>query len=329
MHVVSIFAALLAAGLTTLFSARADEAFDYLVESVCLDRTGALVPSVLAPGCRGARHREEQDEIAQQRHDWPAEAERARRGGGYQRSVSFRLDTQATGPVAVQTFDFGGGERRFGAFDAGKGDGGQAVIVRDGVAIITMTEDGSGGVQWFAGAACRSAVEPLRSGWVLFGDLRDATWRETVARLRIARDASACPAAFDASFTRWTRVAMDWPVLFDGVIDTSRPTLAALDTIVSEHFGGGDREKADHLERFFLVRGLGLVRWERWEQVGRSRRSDIATRAERLLASGRCPHVGLSEAPSPAWRRIDCRTWTNFVTSAESALPFGWRGGNP
>ena len=38
-----------------------------------------------------------------------------------------------------------------------------------------------------------------------------------------------------------------------------------LDTVISEHFGKQNVESSDHLERFFLAKGIGLIRWERWQ----------------------------------------------------------------
>jgi hypothetical protein len=293
----------------------------WLVEGLCgaASEEGRL-PVVLAPSCAGASPRMAGDAAAFERHDWPAAREARQRAAGYQRSTSFLVRRPNGRVEAVQTFDFGvgasdGGERRFGAFDAGRGDGGQMVTVEGDTAVIAMTEDGSGGVQWFTGSRCRTGAPPERSGWVLFSGEPRPTWTAVVAELRITRTEADCPTRFDLSYTRWRGLALDWPYLIGGQPREGQPVLPALDTVVSEHFGGGSVERADHLERFFLVRGVGLARWERWEQIERSRRPDVAERAERLDRSGRCPPLEVDAAPGPGWLRIDCRHWMNFVAT--------------
>ncbi|MGL4241183.1 MAG: hypothetical protein ACRCTI_08735, partial [Beijerinckiaceae bacterium] len=193
-------------------TARAD--MTYLAEAICGGEPA--LPKVIATACPNPRPRGADDVVAFQRHDWPARAEASRRPGGYQRSVSFLRRGPGGDVLAVQTFDFGGGDRRFGAFDAGRGDGGQVVALAGGTARITMTEDGSGGVQWFTGSACRGETETTRSGWLLFGSARGPSWRTSIAALRITRAADDCPSAFDQSYTRWREQAADIPVLFDG-----------------------------------------------------------------------------------------------------------------
>jgi hypothetical protein len=299
--------------------------FVYLAEIVCDAGHGAaLVPAALADDCPVARLRGESDVVALQRHDWPAAAEAARRPQGYQRSISYIARDAKGRWMAVQTFDFGGGDRRFGLFDAGRGDGGQIATISGDAAHVAMTEDGSGGVQWFTGAACRAPMEATRSGWLLFDGTRGGGWRTSIAELRTTRAAAECPSAFDRSYTRWREALVDWPVLFEGRRDPARPELPQAPTIISEHFGGEHDSGANHMERFFLTRGVGLIRWERWEQLGRSPRPAIEERADALAASGRCPEVDGAAAPGGSWRRIDCRTWTNFVRVPEAAGRFAW-----
>jgi hypothetical protein len=305
----------------------------FLAEAVCEAAPGApLEPLVLSLNCVRPRLRGLKDVVSMQRHDWPAAHEAAQRPQGYQRSNSYIVRDRSGRWLAVQTFDFGGGDRRFGVFDGGRGDGGQVAAISGGAAHVTMTEDGSGGVQWFTGSACRGEMEATRSGWLLFSQRREASWRESVASLRITRTSAECPTTFDRSFTRWREMQIDWPVLFNGRRDEARPALTQLATIISEHFGGQSDSGAGHMERFYLAAGAGLVRWERWEQAGVSKRPQIDQRAERLTGSGRCPEIDGSAAPGDSWRRIDCRMWTNFVDAAEPASQFDWRealGGQP
>ena len=295
--------------------AQAGDSLRFLAETVCTTTGGALAYSALEGTCDRRRPRALGDRLSAERHDWPGV--RDNRKSGYQRSTSY---VAADGAI-VQTFDFGDGARRFGRFDSGDGDGGQVVRVNEGFAVITLTEDGGGGLQYFAGSRCAGERDPSRSGWVLFGPTVPDSWTETVARLRIVRSAGACPDRFDQSYTRWRASIVDWPFLTDG---RREPASRPLRTIVSEHYGGPDIARSHHLERFFLVEDLGMARWERWESDRSERSMD---RARRLSASGRCPIVNGSEAPATGWEMVDCRTWTNLVTSEAPAATFEWPTG--
>ena len=223
----------------------------------------------------------------------------------------------------LQSFDFGAEapRRAFGRFDAGLGDGGQAVVVLpDGAAAVALTEDGGGGMQWFQSPDCRGGRDAAAApGWLIAAPPLLDLWRERVVRLRIAPRPDACPAAFDASLTRWrlARIAMPWREARTG----GRGGAAEVDTLLSEHFGGAARAAADHLERFWFARDLGLVRWERWEDPARTRLPDLARRAAVLAGSGRCPEVAFSEPPAPGWAMADCRTWTNFDRAGPPGSP--------
>lgn len=283
----------------------------WLVQSICLDEAGVPVPGLLPfePAC-GRRAPQRQDApMPYRRHDWPAVQEARRVPLGYQASDSL-LGSLLGGPAAVQTFDFGAGDaRRFGVLDHGRGDGGQVIPLGPGPAFIVMTEDGSGGVQWFLSPDCRQGGRGWQ-GWLLAGPNLSERWNARVVHLRIAASPQACPTAFDASLTRFrrTRLALPWRDAASG-----RTATVAVDAIVSEHFGGAEIPTAHHLERFVLARGLGLVRWERWENPAIARRPDLAQRADLVESQQRCPMLSVSTPPGPGWRMRDCRHWTNFV----------------
>src|SRR5262249_34983374 len=158
--------------------------------------------------------------------------------------------------------------RTFGLFDKGQGDGGQIAEIDGPAALFTMTEDGGDGVQWFAGARCWGEEDPLKSGWVIFSSDMKQAWTTTITQLQKARSRAACPWFFSKSFTRWRRVFMDWPFLKSG----RRGIWREHDTIISEHYGRQDIESSDHLERFFLVKGIGSIRWERWQNLVKGNR---------------------------------------------------------
>jgi hypothetical protein len=286
----------------------------WLVQSACLDEAGRALPGRLPidPACTRRAPQRQSDPMPYRRHDWPAVEHARAQPQGYQASDAV-LGTLMGHPAAIHTFDFGAGEgRRFGTFDNGRGDGGQVVPLTPGAAFIAMTEDGGGGVQWFLSPDCRQGGLGWQ-GWLVAAPQPSEAWSEQVVRLRIAPAAAACPARFDESLTRWRRTALDLPWR-DAA--TGRTGTAPVDAIVSEHYGGGAIATADHLERFVLARDLGMVRWERWDNAARSRRTTIAQDAAMIARQQRCPPLALSEPPGPAWQMTDCRTWTNFVRAA-------------
>jgi hypothetical protein len=286
----------------------------WLVQSACLDPAGRALPGVLPiePACRHRAPQRQADPLPYRRHDWPAVQHAPGLPQGYQASDAV-IGTLMGRPAAIHTFDFGAGEgRRFGAFDRGRGDGGQVVPLGPGPAYIAMTEDGGGGVQWFLSPDCRQGGLGWQ-GWLLAAPAPGGAWSERVVRLRIAPTAQACPTRFNESLTRWRRTPLDLPWREAA---TGRQGAARVDAIVSEHYGGGAIATADHLERFVLARGLGMVRWERWENPARSRRPDLARDAAAFAQQQRCPPLPVSEPPGPGWLLLDCRTWTNFVRAA-------------
>ena len=305
---------------------------DFLAQCIGTDGSGrpalATGPTARCPG-RGPGT--VSDTLPWRKHDWPARDDAAAVRLGHQASDSV-VDPSFTLPVVVQTFDFGGDDaRRFTRLDRPGGDGGDAAAVADGAAWIFFTEDGGGGQQWFVAESCQTDTRPQAriESWLLFGaDVVRGAWRDRLARLIITRSLAECPSRFSNAYTRYRRETLDVPFrIVDGVspVTTRR---AAVDTIVSEHYGGRSVEAANHLERFFLGRGLGKFRWERWEELSKSTLPDNESRARDLAASGRCPALPYSEPPGPGWAMVDCRTWTNLVRQAEpfTVARYGWPG---
>lgn len=292
----------------------------WLAESLCVDTPPPYAIVHLSPGCRTKRLRRADDSVVVEKHDWPGHVDKQGHPKGYQRSSAFLAPFQGRSAV-VHTFDFGAGNgRKFGKFDKGRGDGGQVVMFEDGSPYIVMTEDGGSGVQWFQGAFCRDTTSPRDRGWLLFGRIVTDRWRSEVVRLRTAGSSAECPLAFDYSYTRWKRATVNVPYLLNG-----RPQPRPLDfsVIVSEHFGGKSVSAADHMERFYLAQGAGLVRWERWENTDLTKVAGAGERARQLADTGRCPPLSREDRLPPMWKRTDCRTWTNFVTT-RSKVDFRW-----
>ena len=136
------------------------------------------------------------------------------------------------------------------------------------------------------------------------------------AQSRRPRQGSAeCPARLNAALTRW-RVA---PFTYRAGPGQGAPVTLA--TLISDHYGGADRDTADHVERFYFTRELGGTRWERWQNARGNKQfsaAEIAQRAASFAATGRC---GAAEPPAgnAPMVLIDCREWTRIVPPADPA----------
>lgn len=304
----------------------------FLVQCIATDAGGKPdFPSPERPRCPGRGPQGVSDRAEWRKHDWGTLGENGPPRLGHQVSDSV-LDHRGGRNVVVQTFDFGDGERRFGRFDKGNGDGGDLLAVIDGAVWGFFTEDGGAGEQWFIGESCQQDSGPSasRKAWLFFGsDVKRDTWTDAVARLTIARSPNECPTrGFGSAYTRYLRDTIEVPFR---VLNGDKPaTLSGrpVDTIVSDHFGGKDLATADHLERFYFGRGLGKYRWERWEQLSRTSLKDAEKRADDLSGSGRCMPIAHSDSPGEGWVMVDCRTWTTLVrqTRPWSVADFGWPG---
>lgn len=283
--------------------------YDFLVQDVCLDASGHAVVGIspLDKGCLRHRNLLPNEALTYHKADWPGRMDRSSEAAGYQRSDSYPYLSRLLGATVVQTFDFGAGGRKFGAFD--QGDGGQIVAFSRESASIVLTEDGGRGLQLMAGPKCTEGTVSgprLLDSWLLAsktpGTLQSG---RALARLRIVTD-ERCPSAFDYAYTEWHLTDLRYRASMAG--DLTAP----LRTLVSSHFGGRSIATADHLERFYFTRELGWTRWERWQNSNHHDNGDESVeKSRRLSASGRCSP--LEPAPDGTWLMTDCREWTNIA----------------
>jgi hypothetical protein len=301
-------------------------ALDFLVQSACLDEAGQSIPGRLPfePGCERRRPVRQGEALPWRKTDWPAPIHAAHQPQGYMASDA-TLGQVMGQEAAIQTFDYGGGEYAFGRLDP-SADGGQVAVLDRNGADLAVTQDGArpGQLQWFLSPGCRSGA-PLAAGWLIFGaEVPNGRWAESVVHLRIAPTPDACPSNFDSALTRWRRETMPIPIRFH---DDARMREVPMEVILSEHFGGATVPEAGHLERFWYARGLGMVRWERWEDPARNPR--VAERATWFAQTHRCIPIPFSERPAPGWAMVDCRSWTNFrrAIAGETMRPIRWLPG--
>lgn len=279
------------------------EAWDFLVENVCVDaRDRPLVGVSPLDGparCTRRRKLEVGELLPYRRRDWSDLADRAKYPDGYQQSDSVPVRT-TMGPAVVQATDFGDTPRRFGQFEPG--DGGQVVFFTAGSASIGLTEDGGAGLQFFIGPGCT----PLDAWVIVDSSFPARPAGEMVAR--ITRRRTACPDRLGYAFTRWSVQPVTFRYRAGGTI--GRVTLT---TLVTDHFGGSTVDRANNLERMYFTHELGYTRWERWQNLSRQDNATERQHAAAMAANDRCaPELG-PPATSTQWVLVDCREWTQMV----------------
>lgn len=304
-------------------AATLDTVRDFMIQNVCLDAAGAVQvgrsPLDGEAPCPRQRDLQPGERLSYHKHDHPSPEHRPAEPTGYQRHDSYPVDTAGFGTVVEHSFDFGTGDgRQFGRFDRGS-DGGDVAILSPGTASFGATEDGGTGFALWVGE-CRGRIDAdaLRRSWLIaeFDPARPGPLRgETVARLNMSgKDHSlACPARLNAALTTW-RVAP-----FRYRAGPGQGTPVTLMTLTSDHYGGGDRDTADHVERFYFTRELGGTRWERWQNARGNRQFSAAViqqKAAWFAGTGRC---SAAEPPAGAAPMvlIDCREWTQIVPPAD------------
>jgi len=296
-----------------------------MIQNVCLDVGGAVeigrspIDSSGGP-CPRQRDLRPGEILPYHKHDHAPPEGQADAPQGYQRHDSFPVETAGLGTVVEHSFDFGAGEgRRFGLFDRGS-DGGDMAILSQGAVSFGATEDGGAGFQLFVGE-CNGPVNAaaLLRSWVLalFDPDRPAPLQgETVARLNNLTSGrqTTCPSRFNAAYTTW-HVA---PFRFRAGPGQGMPV--TLTTLISDHYGGANRDTADHVERFYFTRELGGTRWERWQNAKGNREfspEKIAETGAWFAGTHRC---STPEPPPGAARMVlvDCREWTQIVPPSGS-----------
>ena len=306
-----------------------DEMLSYGVQRICVDDAGKATRALpIEDSCGRSRPQRSNDVATYRKHDWPNTLDVPQLALGYQASDSV-IQRRGGRTLIVQTFDFGDAGRQFGRFDGGHGDGGQVMVLVGEWASFPMTEDGGGGVQWFVGEGCRTSrtADARFSSWLVFrDDVRAADWGNAVARLNITPSTDTCPRRFGDAYTRYRLDQVEFPFRIIDVAPVATNLRRRLDVVVSEHYGGRDIRSADHLERFFLAKGLGLVRWERWANANLAQTSATLQAAEMLAQTARCPGLKDYGAPDHRLLLVDCRTWTSLVRQTQpwSVDSYNW-----
>jgi hypothetical protein len=231
-------------------------AIDLLIQKVCVDRGGKVLP-VDPFACRDPdrlRPLRIGEALPYHHHDQP----RPGHPEGVQRKDSYPMLDLRGRLLVVSTFDF----EPFGRFKAW-GDGYDIYVVRDGWASVGGTRDGGGFSTTFFGAGCRPW-----GGWVLFPAANPVVGGGIdlpIAGRYWQQNGEAWPGRCDPSRLPLSSTSWDWlpGFAFGGVNGSPLKKLDALRSIHGNP-GGPAFLTRGHLEVFYSTKLYGLTRWETW-----------------------------------------------------------------
>jgi hypothetical protein len=323
-------ALLCAAALATLFAvalpaprpARALSAdmlaLDYLVQDVCTDPSGRVLPVDPYDCPRGdvLRPLQPGEPLPYHRYDQPLAAAPQRR----QRHDSYPVTTAAGTVVVVNTFDFA----PFNHFKPER-DGWDVTMVRDGWASAGGTRTPREPGTTFFGAGCRPY-----NGWVFFpvsalsANLVNAGAAQVpISGVHWGSDGQPWPGPCPRAYQ--TGVVTSWQPLprfqFGGIGGTPVKTIDAIRSI----HGYVNRPvffARGHLEVFYFTRLYGLTRWEVWAPTT-SLASDPLLQRRLQIANAACIGATRTVYEGTPFVRTDCRDWTAIqVPASPEQAPF-------
>lgn len=290
---------------------------DYLVQEVCIDQSGKMLPidPYSCPQGDTSRPLEIGEPLPYHKHDQPG----PNHPDGYQQHDSYPVRDLGGSLLIVNPFDY----EPFDRFKSWR-DGYDIYLVKDGWVSAGETKDGGGFSTTFFGANCRPY-----DGWVFF----PASVFESPEPGRVEMPIhgnyweqngeswpGACPSSYQMhSLTTWDFVKGN---SFGGVGGNPVKTL---DTLRSVHgFSTNPQFLAHgHLEVFYFTRLYGVTRWEVWtprEQVDtddklRQRTADVATR---------CNNTDDINYEGEQFVVTACRDWSAVTVSKALATPISW-----
>jgi hypothetical protein len=301
------------AGPDQMLGMSGDElALDYLVQDVCVDVSGRVLPvdPYYCPAGGALRPLEPGEPLPYHRFDQPH----------LQGRDSFPVRTHDGQEIVINTFD----HAPFGHFKPDR-DGYSITMVRDGWASSGGTRSRMLGTTFF-GTGCRPY-----GGWVYFpvGALDGRLIRPGEARAPIRavhweRNGEPwpghCPSSYETGFsTSWEPLPR---FSFAGIAGTPVKTIDAIRSI--HGFAEGPRFLAHgHLEIFYFTRLYGFTRWESWvPDTGYPRQPLLDRRI--FVASERCRGPAESAYKGITFARADCRDWTSVVVPPRPEPPPFW-----
>jgi hypothetical protein len=287
--------------------------YDFMVQDVCVDAKDHVIANAtpLDGKDKCPRHRDLRAGEAPPYHkdDW-APAREAGRVNGLQSNDTFPIATKAYPAAVVQLRSFVDADGRPRPFEPGHGGGG-VFLFSDNTIASGITQDPNG-LQFFYGPGCAS-TDPARQildAWVVVDKSFDPS-RPGHMVARLSRFMKRCD-RLTYSYTSWLTRPIEFRVRSGGA--ESKKTL---ETLVTDHFGGPTADGAPNMERFYLTRELGLMRWERWQNFDRQKRAADPHRAEQMESSGQCDSVERPPQASGNWKMVRCRQYTNLVQTLD------------
>ena len=300
---------------TALASSGDSEARDFLIQKVCVDQSGNVLPldPYACPAGDTLRSLEPGEALPYHRYDQPLPDDPADR----QRHDSYPVRTSDGQEIVVNPFKY----PPFGQYDP-KRDGYSITLVRDGWASSGGTRTQLRGTTFF-GAGCRPY-----GGWVYFpvSALDGHLIRPGEVQVPIKGDhweangepwPGRCPSDYR------TDTVTNWEPLpafqFGGIGPTPIKTIDAIRSIHGfvdspQFFAQG------HLEVFYFTRLYGWTRWEVWVTRDRLQRDPGLIRRA-VTASRRCIGPAETAYRGVVFERTACRDWTAVEVVPRPEVP--------
>jgi hypothetical protein len=275
------------------------QAFDFLIENVCLDAAGNVLIGVSPidgdPRCIVQRDLRPGERLAYHLRESPADGA-VQMARGRRRTDSFPVETRALGILAIHLYDLGT-DRPGGAFDRydpteQAGGGGIAAVSGDTASYIA-TQLGRQNLKLFIGGGCRPgqtvSAAALRDSWVLAPldklplqippSVPDTQYPiaggvlSTPGGILDAGDGAKCPIRRSYGTTRWSVRPVTYRALYRHGPEAGRHV--RLWTLIVERTGRrpSDLDQVIAFERAYFTRELGWTRWEAWKSPNASFRS--------------------------------------------------------
>lgn len=306
-----------------------DELYDYLVQDVCVDETGAVTAA---------------DPLTCEKRRNIALGEKSPyllTDTDYARNLTFQAmnsfpvrGTDGTVRILYPKLNQGPFDKNFRMTRYVEAQDGYdlADISHSQFVSFIRTSDGGCFDQIWSRTGKRDTAMQRAGGWALFPFATPPSqWAASQSaivkthKVQMTRKRPGCKNGSSRGITFWTHPA---PAMFN--------TGKTVTAITSSHFANANLGRVDNaLERFFFSREYGFTRWEAWVPQRRCVKDHGKTAAfcfpgrsdkERYLDArcnrnnvGNTQVSGLNRWGNQNWVRIDCRDMTNHIALAEPA----------
>ncbi len=279
---------------------------DFLVQDVCLDRSGNTITADPADSakCPSRRDINPDEDLPYFKSDFGPNVS----GPGWQRSDSIPMRDFENKDLILKTFDFGGPrmvDNVWGDFKDFQ-DGWDLTELGGNFVSYIGTKDGNNDNHW-AGACGK-----LDDGWVLF-----PTLMEKGRNGNLTHDIYGVPVNENCAIQNANKAHAAWhwlpnPIRYSGG--------RVLESISTHHFDSTSISSAKSFELNYYTREYGATRWESWEKCPSGGQV-----CEPSVDANECSGDRVATISGARWVRKGCRDWT-YIHLTKVDRPKFWVG---